>query len=84
MGHSVMVVAAVRNGRTSSHSWIGFPPAPGSRRQLAGQLDRPLVAVDVDRHPTGDQVLGLGERAVGDRWPPLAVERTKVPSGESA
>jgi hypothetical protein len=25
-----MVGGAVRNGRTSSHSWIGFPPAPGA------------------------------------------------------
>ena len=29
-GHSVMVGDAARNGRTSSHSWIGFPPAPGA------------------------------------------------------
>ena len=28
--HSVMVGGAARNGRTSSHSWIGFPPAPGA------------------------------------------------------
>ena len=30
MRHSVMVGVAARNGRTSSHSWIGFPPAPGA------------------------------------------------------
>ena len=29
-GHSVMVGAEARNGRTSSHSWIGSPPAPGA------------------------------------------------------
>ena len=29
-GHSVTVGGAVRNGRTSSHSWIGSPPAPGA------------------------------------------------------
>ena len=30
-GHySLTVVAALRNGRTSSHSWIGLPPAPGA------------------------------------------------------
>ena len=46
---------------------------PRRRRQLPGQLERPLVAVDVDDHPAGDQVLGLGERAVGDRRPALAV-----------
>ena len=28
--HSVTVGGALRNGRTSSHSWIGFPPAPGA------------------------------------------------------
>lgn len=28
--HSVTVGGAVRNGRTSSHSWIGLPPAPGA------------------------------------------------------
>jgi hypothetical protein len=28
--HSVMVGGAARDGRTSSHSWIGFPPAPGA------------------------------------------------------
>ena len=29
-GHSVTVGGAVRKGRTSSHSWIGLPPAPGA------------------------------------------------------
>ena len=30
-GHySVTVVGAPMNGRTSSHSWIGLPPAPGA------------------------------------------------------
>ena len=29
-GQSVTVGGAVRNGRTSSHSWIGSPPAPGA------------------------------------------------------
>jgi hypothetical protein len=29
-GHSVTVGGALRNGRTSSHSWIGLPPAPGA------------------------------------------------------
>ena len=28
--HSVTVSGAVRNGRSSSHSWIGSPPAPGA------------------------------------------------------
>ena len=28
--HSVMVGGAARKGRTSSHSWIGSPPAPGA------------------------------------------------------
>ena len=46
---------------------------PRSRGQLTSQLERPLVAVDVDHHPAGDQVLGLRERTVGDRRPPLAV-----------
>ena len=29
-GHSVTVGGAARKGRTSSHSWIGSPPAPGA------------------------------------------------------
>ena len=29
-GHSATVGGAARKGRTSSHSWIGFPPAPGA------------------------------------------------------
>ena len=28
--HSVMLVGELMNGRTSSHSWIGLPPAPGA------------------------------------------------------
>ena len=28
--YSVTVVGAPMNGRTSSHSWIGLPPAPGA------------------------------------------------------
>ena len=28
--HSVKVGGGARNGRTSSHSWIGAPPAPGA------------------------------------------------------
>src|SRR3712207_9365731 len=28
--HSVTVGDSLRNGRTSSHSWIGSPPAPGA------------------------------------------------------
>ena len=28
--YSVTVVGALMNGRTSSHSWIGLPPAPGA------------------------------------------------------
>jgi hypothetical protein len=42
--------------------------AAGSRgcRQLAGERERALVAVDVDHHPAGDQVFGLHEGPVGD------------------
>ena len=29
-GHSVTVGGSARKGRTSSHSWIGLPPAPGA------------------------------------------------------
>jgi hypothetical protein len=29
-GHSASVGGAARNGRTSNHSWIGCPPAPGA------------------------------------------------------
>ncbi len=28
--HSVTVGGSARKGRTSSHSWIGLPPAPGA------------------------------------------------------
>src|SRR5215213_2172982 len=40
--------------------------AVGARcgRELTGELDRPLVAVDVDDHPPGDEVLRLRERPV--------------------
>ena len=72
-GHSVTVGGALRNGRTSSHSWIGLPPASGGCRQLAGERERALVAVDVDHHPAGDQVFGLREGPVGDWWPALPV-----------
>src|SRR5262249_23353609 len=41
--------------------------------QLPGQLEGALVAVDVDHHPAGDEVLGLSERAIGDRRTPLTV-----------
>src|SRR6188472_1549336 len=43
--------------------------ASGSRRgrQLTGELEGPVVGVDVDDHPPRDQVLRLGERAVGHR-----------------
>src|SRR3954471_24504255 len=50
-----------------------LPARPGGGRQLPGQFDGALVAVDVDHHPAGDEVLRLGERAVGDRRAPLAV-----------
>src|SRR3954453_3440028 len=50
-----------------------LPARPGGRRQLSGQLDGALVAVDVDHHPAGDEVLDLGEWAVGDRRAALAV-----------
>ena len=52
---------------------VELAAGPGRRRQLAGQLEGPLVAVDVDDHPAGDQVLGLGERAIRHRRTPLAV-----------
>ena len=49
--------------------------AAGARggRQLTSELDRSLLAVDVDHEPAGDQVLRLGERPVGHRRAPLAV-----------
>jgi len=50
-----------------------FAAGPRCCRQLTGELDRSLVAVDVDHHPSRDQVLRFGERAVGHRRPPLAV-----------
>src|SRR5699024_12587358 len=43
----------------------------GRGRELTGELDRPFGALHVDDHPAGDEVLGLGERPVGDRWPSL-------------
>src|SRR5690625_348662 len=45
-----------------------------SRGELAGKLQRPVVAVHVDHHPARDQVLRLRERAVGHRRLALAVE----------
>src|SRR4051794_25651506 len=43
------------------------------RRELTGELDGALVAVDVDRHPAGNQVLGLGKGAVDHCRSALAV-----------
>ena len=63
----------VRNGRTSSHSWIGSPPGPGAADSSPGELDRAVPGLHVDDHPAGDEVLRLGERAVGHRRAPLAV-----------
>src|SRR5690625_4539146 len=40
---------------------------PGGSRQLSGELEGPLVGVDVDGHPARDQVLGLGEGSVVHR-----------------
>src|SRR4029078_524651 len=50
-----------------------FSTRAGRGGQLAGQLERAVVAVDVDNHPAGDQILGFRERAVGDRRRPFAV-----------
>src|SRR5215218_395593 len=50
-----------------------LPAGSGRGRQLSGQLDGAVPGVDVDDHPAGDQVLGLRERTIGDRRPPLAV-----------
>ena len=71
--HSVTVGAYSRNGRTSSHSWIGFAARTRCGREFAGELDRSFLAVDVDDHPARDQILRLGERAVGHRWLTAAV-----------
>ena len=72
-GHSVTVGGAVEEGPDLQPLVDRLAAGAGRGRQLAGELDRPLVAVDVDHHPAGDQVLRLGERAVGHRRPPLAV-----------
>ena len=50
-----------------------LPACAGRGRQLAGQFDGSVVVVDVDHHPAGNEVLGLGERAVGDRRATLTV-----------
>src|SRR4051795_12464316 len=60
-----------------------LPTGARSRGQLTGQLERPYVGVNAVVHPAGDRVLGLGERAVSDRRPPLAVvAHERSPRGE--
>ena len=57
-----MMGSAVRNGRSSIHSWIGLPRPLRGGRQLPDQLDSALVAVDIVHHSAGDEVLGLDKR----------------------
>src|SRR5690625_2239509 len=52
--------------------WLATGPRRGG--ELTGDLESPVVAVHVDHHPARDQVLRLGERAVGHRRLALAVE----------
>ena len=72
-GHSVTVGRLGQEGPDLQPLVDRLAAGPGCGRQLTGELDRPLVAVDVDHHPARDQVLRLGERAVGHRRAPLAV-----------
>src|SRR5450432_4089219 len=51
----------------------GFAAGARCGRQLTGELDGALAAVYVYHHPPRDQVLRLGERAVGHCRPPFAV-----------
>src|SRR4051812_21732632 len=74
MGGSVVEAMRCGQERPNLEPLVdGFTTGAGRGRQLAGELDRPLVAVDVDHHPTGDEVLRLRKRTVGDRRPSLAV-----------
>lgn len=56
-----MVGGSVRNGRTSSHSWMGFPPAPGG--------DRVVIEICTQGHDfarTRGDVRDLAPRAVAE------------------
>ena len=57
---------ALSTSRTSMGWRIGTPFGPGRRRGLGRDLDGPLGRLDVHQPVAGQQLLGLGERAVGD------------------
>ena len=46
--------------------FIGSPPGPGAAEARAGDRVRSLRRLDVDDPVAGEELLRLGERAVGD------------------
>ena len=53
--------------RTSIAMFSGVPPRPGRGGRLGGDLVGALGALDVDDPVAGEELLRLGEHAVGDR-----------------
>src|SRR5690606_2803515 len=82
--HSVIVGGCVRNGRSSSHSWIGSPPAPGAADSSpASARARSQLSTSITIHPAMRSLVSAnGPSVTGGR--PSPSYRTNVPSGASA
>lgn len=75
---------AVRNGRTSSHSWIGSPPAPGAADSSpASSTARSGLSTSITIQPAMRSLVSAnGPSVTGGR--PSPSYRTHWPSGASA
>ena len=71
-GHSRSSGGPLITCRTSIAMLSGSPPGPGAADALAAICVGALGALDVDDPVAGEELLGLGEHAVGDRPAVLA------------
>src|SRR5207302_9597413 len=76
----VKVGGAARKGRTSSHSWIGSPPAPGAADSSpASSIARSWLSTSMIIHPAIKSLVSAnGPSVTGGR--PSPSERTHSPS----
>ena len=70
------------DGPPTTPEWVR--PRPRARRTAPGELQRAFPRLHVDGHPAGDEILGLGERAIVTGGRPSPSCRTNVPSGARA